>query len=184
VIFACDNGALPTFQGRRSAGLRGSKLSLYEGGIRLPCIARWPGHVPEGRVDDTTVLGAVDLLPTLCALAGVVIPADAPLDGEDESGALLGQPRARRERPLLWEYGRNNESFRYPAGRDRSPNLAVRDGSWKLLVNDDGSAAELYDVVADRSESKNVADDHPQIVKRLADQVLAWQRSLPGPKAK
>jgi arylsulfatase A-like enzyme len=184
VIFACDNGALPTFQGRRSAGLRGSKLSLYEGGIRLPFIARWPGHVPEGRVDETTVLGAVDLLPTFCALAGAGIPADAPLDGENEGGALLGQPRAKRERPLFWEYGRNNESFRYPGGRDRSPNLAMRDGSWKLLVNGDGSGAELYDVIVDRSESKNVADDHPQIVKRLADQVLAWRRSLPRANAK
>src|SRR5262249_39671290 len=56
VIFASDNGALPTFQSQRSAGFRGSKLSLYEGGIRLPCIARWPGQVPVGHVDETTVI--------------------------------------------------------------------------------------------------------------------------------
>src|SRR6185436_17214307 len=56
LIFASDNGALPTFQGQRSAGLRGSKLSLYEGGIRLPLIARWPEHTPAGRVDDQSVV--------------------------------------------------------------------------------------------------------------------------------
>src|SRR5262245_45752160 len=183
VIFACDNGALPTIQGQRSAGLRGSKLSLYEGGIRLPFIARWPDHVLAGRVDETTVISAVDLLPTFCALAGAAIPSNVSLDGEDQSAALLGKPKAERSRPLFWEYGRNNESFRYPAGRDRSPNLAVRDGRWKLLVNADGSGAELYDVVADRSESKNVAAGHPQLVERLTDKVLTWRRSLPGPDA-
>jgi arylsulfatase A-like enzyme len=184
VIFACDNGALPTFQGQRSAGLRGSKLSLYEGGIRLPFIAHWPDHVPAGRVDETAVISAVDLLPTFCALAGAATPTISLLDGEDQSAALLGQPHVKRTKPLFWEYGRNNESFRYPAGRDRSPNLAMRDGSWKLLVNADGSGAELYDVVADRSESTNVVADHPQIAKRLTEQVLAWRRSLPGPEGK
>jgi arylsulfatase A-like enzyme len=184
VVFASDNGALPTFRGQRSAGLRGSKLSLYEGGIRLPFIVRWPGHMPADRVDETTVLSAVDLLPTFCALAGATIAAGSPFDGEDQSGALVGQPQAKRSRPLYWEYGRNNESFRYPAGRDRSPNLAIRDGNWKLLVNADGSGAELYDVVADRSESNNVASDHPQLVKQMTEQVLTWRRSLPGPQGK
>ncbi len=182
VIFASDNGALPTFQGQRSAGLRGSKLSLYEGGVRLPFIVHWPGHVPAGRVDETTVLSAVDLLPTFCALAGAAAPTDASLDGEDQTAVFLGTPKTQRSRPLFWEYGRNNESFRYPAGRDRSPNLAIRDGKWKLLVNADGSGAELYDVVADRSESTNVAGNHPQLVKQLSEPLLDWRRSLPGPK--
>src|SRR5262245_16323348 len=180
VIFACDNGALPTFQGQRSAGLRGSKLSLYEGGIRLPFIVHWPDHVPAGRTDDITVVGAVDLLPTICALAGAALQTDVRLDGEDQSAALFGRPKAERSRPLFWEYGRNNEAFRYPAGRDRSPNLAVRDGRWKLLVNDDGSGGELYDVVVDRSESKNVASDHPQLLHQLTTQVRSWRRSLPS----
>jgi arylsulfatase A-like enzyme len=179
VIFASDNGALPTFRGQRSAGLRGSKLSLYEGGIRLPFIARWPSHVPAGRIDETTVIAAVDLLPTFCALAGATPPADAVVDGDDHRVALLGQSKVRAK-PLFWEYGRNNESFAYPAGRDRSPNLAMRDGNWKLLVNSDGSGAELYDVVADRSESCDVAGDHPDITKRMTEQMLQWRQSLPG----
>jgi arylsulfatase A-like enzyme len=178
VIFASDNGALPTFQGQRSAGLRGSKLSLYEGGIRLPFIVRWPGHVSAGRIDDTTVISAVDLLPTFCSLAGAAVPPAAMLDGEDQRDVLLGHSR-RRKRPLFWEYGRNNDSFRYPQGRDRSPALALRDGSWKLLVNVDGSGAELYDVVADRSESRNVASEHPELVKHMTELAIAWRSSLP-----
>jgi arylsulfatase A-like enzyme len=181
LVFASDNGALPTFQGRRSAGLRGSKLSLYEGGIRLPFIVHWKGHSAAGRVDDESVIAAVDLLPTFCAFSGAIPPADAKLDGEDMSGVLLGRPRART-RPLFWEYGRNNESFRYPQGRDRSPQLAIRDGRWKLLVNPDGSGAELYDVVADRSEAKNLANERQEIAQRMQGQVLDWRQSLPSMK--
>jgi arylsulfatase A-like enzyme len=179
VVFASDNGALPTFKGDRSAGLRGSKLSLYEGGIRLPCIVRWPGHAPAGRVDAETVIAAVDLLPTFCAIAGAELPTGVAVDGEDQSDVLHGESRART-RPLFWEYGRNNESFSYPPGRDRSPNVAVRDGPWKLLINADGSAAELYNVVADRSESNDLTHAHPELVKRLTQQALAWRASLPG----
>ncbi|MHB1034968.1 MAG: sulfatase family protein [Pirellulales bacterium] len=176
LVFASDNGALPTFQGARTLGLRGSKLSLYEGGIRLPFIARWPGRVPAGRVDESTVLAAVDMLPTLCAVADAKPPEGT--DGEDLSAALLGQATART-RPLFWEYGRNDKSFGYPAGRNRSPNVAIRDGKWKLLINADGSGAELYDLAADAKESKNLATEEPALVKRLADAALAWRRSLP-----
>src|SRR5262249_11088579 len=139
VIFASDNGPLPSFQGARTTGLRGSKLSLYEGGIRLPFIARWPGRVPAGQVDETTVLSALDLFPTFCALAGARLPDGASLDGEDRAAALLGRPVAERSKPLFWEYGRNEEFYRYPnIASDRSPNVAVREGRWKLLANADG----------------------------------------------
>jgi arylsulfatase A-like enzyme len=173
VVFASDNGPLPTFQGARSAGLRGSKLSLYEGGIRVPFIARWPGRVPAGRVDEESVLCGVDVLPTICALAGV---AAAAVDGEDRSAALLGKPGARKV-ALFWEYGRNAASFAYPAGRDRSPNVAVLDGRWKLVVNADGTGAELYDLSADASESKPLQD--AAVEERLRERALAWRRSLP-----
>jgi arylsulfatase A-like enzyme len=173
VVFASDNGPLPTFQGARSAGLRGSKLSLYEGGIRVPFIARWPGRVPAGRVDEESVLCGVDVLPTICALAGVAPPS---VDGEDRSAALLGKPGTRKG-SLFWEYGRNATSFAYPAGRDRSPNVAVLDGRWKLLVNADGTGAELYDLSADASESKPLQD--AAVEERLRESALAWRRSLP-----
>ena len=180
VLFASDNGPLPTFRGKRAAGLRGSKLSLYEGGIRSPLIVRWPGHVPAGQVDGQTVLGAVDFFPSLCALAGVTTPAGASFDGEELSGALLGRP-AVRARPLFWEYGRNDTAFKYPAGRDRSPNIAVRSGQWKLLVNADGSRLELYNLAADAGEASNVAGEQPEIARQLKEQALAWRKSLPPP---
>jgi len=178
LIFASDNGALPTFKGDRSAGLRGSKLSLYEGGIRLPFIVHWPGHAPGGRVDNQTVIAAVDLLPTFCALGGAQLPGNMRLDGQDQSDSLHGKPTDRKQ-PLFWEYGRNDQSFRYPAGRDHSPNVAMREGRWKLLINADGSGAELYDVVADRAESANKASDELALVKRMSEQALAWRKALP-----
>ncbi len=178
VLFTSDNGPLPTFKGTRALGLRGAKLSLYEGGIRVPLVARWPGRVPAGRVDETTVFSAVDVFPTLCALAGAPLPGGTALDGEDLSRAVLGEPVARKG-ALLWEYGRNDKSFRYPPAPDRSPNVAIREGAWKLLVRDDGTGAELYDLAADPKESKNVADANPDLARRLATRVLEWRRGMP-----
>lgn len=179
IVFASDNGALPTFKGARSAGLRGSKLSLYEGGIRLPLIVRWPGRTPAGRVDERTVLGAVDFFPSLCAIAGVKLPESTIFDGEDLSRALLGAP-VERKRPLFWEYGRNTNSFVYARGRDRSPNVAVREGPWKLLVNADGTGAELYDLATDPAESTEVSAAHLAIAHDLTAKALAWRRALPA----
>jgi arylsulfatase A-like enzyme len=185
LIFTSDNGPLPTLDGRRSSGLRGSKLSLYEGGIRLPFFAVWPGMIPAGATDDTTVFGAVDVFPTICKLAGTEPPAGTRSDGEDRSPALLGTPQPGRARPLYWEYGRNDTSFDYPTVRngarrgDRSPNLAVRDGRWKLLVNADGTGAELYDLPADPAETKDLAATHPEQVTRLTKLLLEWRKSLP-----
>lgn len=178
LIFASDNGALPTFQGERSVGLRGSKLSLYEGGLRLPFIARWPDHVPAARVNDTTVLNAVDVLPTLASIAGVKLPAGHSSDGEDFSSTLLGQS-AVRTKPLFWEYGRNSKSFVYPTAADRSPNVAMREGNWKLLVNADGSGPELYDLAADPNETQNLAAEKPEVAGRMTAAALGWRKSLP-----
>lgn len=184
VIFTSDNGPLPTFAGARNAGLRGSKLSLYEAGIRVPFLVRWPGTIPAGRIDEETVLGAVDLFPTLAAIAGAELPPGVEFDGENMDAAFRGTPTVRRS-PLFWEYGRNEgQWFKFPpAAEDRSPNVAVRENRWKLLINADGTRAELYDVVADRPEQKNVAAEHPEIVDRLSSRALAWRRSLPAPLA-
>jgi arylsulfatase A-like enzyme len=180
VIFTSDNGALPTFGGARSGGYRGSKLSLYEGGIRMPLIARWPGRVMPGRVDEETVIAGVDWMPTLCALAGAKIPEGAAMDGEEMSGALLGKA-VERKKALFWEYGRNEKFFGYPrqAGQ-RSPNVAMREGKWKLLVNSDGTGAELYDVVGDPSESGNVAGMNPGVAGAMKERALGWRRGLPA----
>ncbi|HET6576179.1 MAG TPA: sulfatase-like hydrolase/transferase [Fimbriiglobus sp.] len=178
VLFLSDNGPLPSFQRQRTAGLRGSKLSLYEGGIRLPFIAWCPDVVPAGVTNDATVLAAVDLFPTLCKLCGAELPAGYKPDGEDLSAALLGKTPARTK-PLFWEYGRNDTSFAYAKGADHSPNVAVRDGKWKLLVNADGTGAELYDLAADPNEATNVAAAHADVAKRLSKEALTWRKSLP-----
>jgi arylsulfatase A-like enzyme len=178
VIFSSDNGPLPSFRGSRSGHLRGSKFSLYEGGVRMPFIVRWPGHVPAGRVDDQSVLAATDLFPSLCAIAGVPLPPGVAFDGEDLSAPLTGTPTVRT-RTLFWEYGRNTNAFNFPKGKDRSPNVALREGDWKLLVSADGSDVQLYNLRDDPKETVNVADQHPDIARRLADKALAWRNSLP-----
>src|SRR4051812_10217572 len=177
IVFSSDNGPLPTFHGQRAGGLRGSKISLYEGGTRMPLIVRWPGRVPAGRVDEETVMNGVDFFPVFCRLAGAPLPANARLDGEDLSESFFGTSAARKH-AMLWEYGRNS-AFGYPQGRDRSPNVAIREGNWKLLVNADGSNVELYDLLADRNETRNLADKNPDIAKRLVAAALEFRRSLP-----
>lgn len=176
VIFASDNGALPTFNLARSGGFRGSKLELWEGGIRMPFIVRWPGHVPAGKVDDRSVLSAVDLFPTICAIGSASVPADAKLDGLDVSAAWRGTPLAKRG-PLFWEYGRNDAFFKF--GPDRSPSLAVRRDNWKLLVNPDGARPELYDLANDTMEANNLAAAKPELTRELVALVQAWRSTWP-----
>ncbi len=179
LIFSSDNGPAPSFKGSRSGWLRGCKDSLYEGGTRMPFIVRWPGHFPAGRVDDQTVMAGIDLFPIFCKLTGTPLPDYVNFDGEDLSDSLFGKA-VERKRPLFWEYGRNKISFDFPRNpRDRSPNVALREGKWKLLVNADGSGVELYDLLADRNETHNLAEANPDIASRLKDEALQWRKSMP-----
>jgi arylsulfatase A-like enzyme len=179
VIFTSDNGALPTFKGARSGGFRGSKLELWEGGIRMPFIVRWPGQVPAGRVEQAAILSAVDLFPTLCALGDAVV--EPKLDGIDLSALWRGGALPKRG-PLFWEYGRNDGFFKF--GPDRSPNLAVRRENWKLLVNSNGEGAELYDLSSDVREANNQASAQPELTRELTSLALEWRATWPKPLAK
>ncbi|MCI0333456.1 MAG: sulfatase-like hydrolase/transferase [Planctomycetes bacterium] len=184
IFFSSDNGPEDIHiynaghSGIGSAGpFRGRKRSLYEGGVRLPGIVCWPGHVPAGRVDNESVIAGVDWLPTVCRLADATIPGAHALDGEDVGDVLLGRSRARAK-PLMWEWRFDiyGEPFH------RSPMLAIRDGRWKLLMNPDRSRVELYDIPRDPTELSNEAEREPEVVERLASRVLAWQKELPpGP---
>jgi len=184
VLFSSDNGPEDIHvrnaghSGVGSAGpFRGRKRSLYEGGVRVPGIAWWPGHVPAGRVDNDSVVAGVDWLPTVCALTGVKLPTEHALDGENMSDVLLAKSRPR-SRPLMWEwrFGIAGEPFH------QSPMLAIREGNWKLLLNPDRSRVELYDIPRDPTQLANAAEKHPEIVERLAKVALAWQKELPdGP---
>ncbi|MGI6543002.1 MAG: sulfatase-like hydrolase/transferase [Limnochordia bacterium] len=174
VIFVGDNGPLPLLAGERTGSMRGGKGSLYEGGIRVPGIVRWKGRIEPGQVNTQTVFSTLDLLPSLCAIAEVALPAGVTFDGEDLSAALLGE-QLRRTHPLFWEYGHMQDYYpRPPSATDQSPTLAVRDGDWKLLVNTDGSGAELYNIGSSRFEFRDLAGDYPEITARLSQMVRDW----------
>ncbi len=178
VVFASDNGPEPSFHGQRAGGLRGMKWSLYEGGIREPLLVRWPGQIPAGKTDASTILGSVDYAPTVCGLLGITLSKEVQFDGMDASAAWRGTPQ-NRSHPLLWEYGRKAD-YMYPREPgSRSPNLAIRDGKWKLLINADGTGVELYDLEMDPNESVNLAEKQPEQVARLSAAILAWRKSLP-----
>ena len=155
-----------------SGGLRGRKRSLFEGGVRVPFLVRWPGHATSGVTNDKTVFTAVDLLPTLCAAAGVVLPEDYRGDGENLLEAFHGKP-VERTRPVFWEWRGNS------AEPDWWPRLAVRAGEWKLAMTYDASRVALHRMSDDRAEAKNVAGEFPEVVKRLTQLALDWKASLP-----
>jgi len=187
VIFSSDNGPEwtggPDRKGRpgrydtyysmgQTGGLRGRKRSLFEGGIRVPFLVRWPGHAPAGVINERTVVTAVDLLPTLCAAAGVTLPGDYRGDGENLLAAFRGQA-VTRTRPIFWEWRGNKTE------PDWWPRLAVRDGDWKLALTYDASRVTLHRLVDDRAEATDVAKENPAIVARLTQLALEWKASLP-----
>ncbi len=182
IFYSSDNGGEDYRVGNASNGgvgntgpLRARKRSMYEGGIRTFGLLRWPGRVPAGRVDETSVTGGVDFLPTICKLAGVEVPANLQPDGEDVSDIWLGASRARTK-PLHWEWLFNVQG---PADGYMPPMLAIRDGEWKAFVNPDGGKAQLYNIPMDIGEQHDLASEKPDIVKDLMAKAIAWQKSLP-----
>jgi arylsulfatase A-like enzyme len=183
VIFSSDNGPehLEVNNASHSAmgspgPFRGRKRSLYEGGIRVPFIVRWPAAIEPGVIDDYSVLSATDLLPTLCKLAGVEIPSGkhAP-DGEDVSDILMSEPRERNA-PLMWEYHYEMEAGSF---LHRNPYMAMRKGDWKFLMNADKSRIELYNLKSDVMEVDNLAKDFPCVVDEMSEELLEWHHSMP-----
>lgn len=157
VIFNSDNG--PTFNGGtdsaffNSAGpLRGLKTMLYEGGIRVPMIARWPGIIEAGSVSDH-VSAFWDFLPTFTELVGIGAPED--IDGISLLPTLLGRPRRQKEHEYLyWEYKRGQ---------------AVRLGDWKAVRPATNRSIELYNLRDDIGEQHNVAGENPEVVASIAN---------------
>ncbi len=137
-----------------TGGRRGYKSSLFEGGIGVPFIARWPGKIAAGKVDEASLISAVDLLPTFCELAGVKLPADYDADGVSVVDVLKGEPMKKRQKPLFWKFG-----SRWPAQASK-PNhwvsWAVVHGQWKLVANRDLSHVELFDITHDVTESNDL----------------------------
>jgi N-acetylgalactosamine-6-sulfatase len=160
--------------------LRGRKRSMYEGGIRTFGLVRWPGHVPAGRVDGVSVTGAVDFLPTVCGLAGVELPAEQAGDGEDVSDIWLGAERERRE-PLYWEW---LFSVQGAADGYQPPPLAMRYGDWKLFADHRGERLQLFNIVADPSEQRDVLAEQPVLAEHLKKRLLSWSSGLPASGAR
>jgi arylsulfatase A-like enzyme len=157
VIFTSDNGAHQ--EGghqseffKSSGPLRGIKRDLYEGGIRVPTIAHWPGSVKAGAVSDQ-VWAFWDFLPTACELAGVAAPSGT--DGISMAPALLGRPQKSHEY-LYWEF------------HERAFDQGVRTGDWKGVRKGRRGPIELYDLKADLGETNNIAARHPEVVARIA----------------
>jgi arylsulfatase A-like enzyme len=173
VLLLSDNGPEP---GAGQAGvLRGHKGLLYEGGIREPLIA-WGGLISpdkRGTTDEASVLSTLDFFPSLTHLAG--LPASKTCDGEDQSDSLTGRGTAKRRGPLLWK----RPPDRPKDGDAPAPDLAIRSGDWKLLIQGDGSGRQLYDLKADPSESKNLAEEKLDIVSDLRVQLDDWIAGLP-----
>ena len=169
VIFTSDNG--PWLQMKHHGGvagpLRGGKFQTWDGGMRVPCIMRWPGKLETGAV--TAELGAtIDLLPTMATLAGAPLPEDRHLDGVDLTAVLQGQSHDRA--PFHFYRGTKLE--------------AVRDGRWKLhFRKGDDEILELYDLAADIGESVNLAEQHPEIVARLTKASAAYLELVGLPEA-
>lgn len=169
IIFTSDHGpwgGMPQLFGS-SGPLRGEKRELYEGGIRVPFIARWPGEVAAG-VRSDAVIAFWDMLPTFADLAGAAKPE--AIDGVSVAAALGGRPLAKTHDYLYWDYGHNREVY----------HQAVRVGDWKAVRHGVGSPLELYDLSRDLSESNDVADSHPQIINQMA--LVMREAVVPSPR--
>jgi arylsulfatase A-like enzyme len=187
IMLTGDNGltAWPAYYKRgveppgSTAGDRGRKWSLYEGGIRQSLIVRWKGRVPAGRVNETSVITAVDFFPTLTRSAGVKM--DSMTDGETMQNALLGKTQQRR-RPIFYEYGRDEIYVKPGRESDQSPTLAFRDSDWKFLCNVDGTKAELHNLRRDPHETHNLINTQAKRAAAMKKQLWQWHGTLPDAK--
>ncbi|MBL6765387.1 MAG: sulfatase-like hydrolase/transferase [Verrucomicrobiae bacterium] len=164
-----------------TGGRKGYKAALFEGGIGVPFIARWPGKIPAGKVDKTAMISAVDLLPTFCDLAGAKLPSDYEPDGLSQVEALFGRGKAVREKPLFWK-----SSAPWPAQKTRPDHwvsYAVVDGNWKLVTNNDMKYVELYDLVADPYEKRDLQKERPEVATDLLAKLKEWQATIPAKPA-
>jgi len=158
-----------------TGGKRGRKGSLFEGGVGVPFLARWPKHIPAGKIDDVSLISAVDLLPTFCAIAGADMPEDYKPDGLNITKVFKGEKAPSREKALFWKYrggGLNAKSTRWVS-------LAILKGQWKLAASEKYELVELYKIDTDLSESKNVAEENPVVVAELTKALKDWQAELP-----
>ncbi len=172
VFFTSDNG--PEGDGLKNrtrgstGGLRGRKRAMYEGGIRVPGLARWPGHIKPGSVIDAPVIGS-DVFPTMLNACGTKVPADRVIDGANVLPVLTGKADAvERKVPLYWRL-------------NMAPNnlhMALRDGDFKILAAQDFSKIELYNLKADPKEETELSAKEPQKLAELTKKLKALNAEI------
>ncbi|MCM4150326.1 N-acetylgalactosamine 6-sulfate sulfatase (GALNS) [Arenibacter sp. N53] len=190
VVFSSDNG--PEITGKNkitednstgpglgtyysvgeTGGLKGRKRSLFAGGVRIPFLVRWPSVVPVGRIDKTTELATVDLLPTFLDLAGAKYPENYQADGVSIVSAIMGNA-FNRQKSIFWDWRFSNDRPGF------WPSAAVQEGNWKLLTNNNLGRAELYNIGLDWAEKKDVSTENPEKLKELMKKLQAFQETLP-----
>jgi len=161
-----------------TAGRKGYKASLFEGGINVPFIARWPGKIAAGEVNQRSMISAVDLLPTFCEIAGATLPASYRPDGISQLRQLMGDESDGRSHPLFWKMkGRGRpgqaDSFHWVE-------YCIVHRNWKMVSNEDSSYVELYDIVSDAYEKEDVKESHPDVVSELTEMLQNWKSTLPA----
>jgi uncharacterized sulfatase len=188
VIFTSDNGGHPEYAA--NGPLRGSKWNLYEGGVRVPWIVRWPGQVPAGTTSAAPFIGT-DLLPTLAAATGASLPAGVALDGRNVLPLWRGGAPSptERDRPLVWHFPYYHPETGYAKARptigvddfavsQTRPHSAIRAGEWKLVHFYEDDRDELYHLSADPSEQRDLATSEAAKAKDLRRQLDASLREM------
>ena len=197
VIFTSDNGPNLSFNGN-AGPLRGQKGNTYEGGVRVPFIARWPGKIPGGKVNDEAIT-AMDLLPTLTKLAGGEIPADPEIDGKDIWPLLSAQEGAKSPHEAIhyikgaggahgirvgdWKYRFN--SVKIKLSKEEKKHLSQEEQKALIKkklagmgVDSKGRIRELYNLKKDIGEKLNLIDQYPEIAKELQKKMDDFNESF------
>ncbi len=172
VLICSDNG--PELGAGRAGPFKGYKTHLFEGGIRSSLIAWGPGLMkPEakGSRNKESFFAAIDLTPSLLSLAGVKPPAGVTYDGENLQAVLTGASQQSRQQPVFFSRPPDRKNF---YGFKNLPDLAVRDGDWKLLCDYDGSRVKLFDLSKDPGEKKNLAGAKPEKAAALKAELIKW----------
>ena len=164
IIFLSDNGGAVARSANNGA-LRAGKHSVYEGGIRVPFMVRWPSQLPAGTVCSEPVI-CQDAFTTILAAAGVKPPSDRIIDGKNVLPVLRGETTRPLHESLFWAWVKPNMKEKW----------AIRRGKWKLLS--DKGEIELYDLEADISETKNLAGQNPELVKKLTKIFKDWRAKM------
>ena len=160
-----------------TGGRRGYKSSLFEGGIGVPFIVRWPGQVAAGHVDTQSLISAVDLFPTFCELAGAEFPPDYQPDGVSIVDVLKGNPMPVRKRPLFWKM-----DAPWPAQSARPDHWvawAIVEDQWKLVANKNLTYHRLFRISEDIAESNDLASSNHDLATKLLEKISNWKNSLP-----